>query len=77
LRAPVTRRAMLAGEQAPGKANYARQARRSVVPSPTGWRLGVKLMTPSRKKLLLRNHEEAKTPTELERQQKKKTTSIF
>jgi hypothetical protein len=61
----MTPRAMLAVAYTTGMASHARQVKgddpdKNGYPGPQGWGLGVRLTTLPRKKILLRNYEEAK-----------------
>jgi hypothetical protein len=62
-------RAMLAVAYATGRASHARQVKgdepdKKGYPGPPGWRLGVRLTTPPRKKILLRNLKRRPRPTQ-------------
>jgi hypothetical protein len=49
-------------ESSPCQRGQKVRARRSVVPAPPGWGLGMVLMTPPQKSLLLRNHGGGQDP---------------
>jgi hypothetical protein len=62
-------RAMLEVAYATGRASYARQIKsddpdKKGYPGPPGWGLGVRLTTPSSKKILLRNLKRRPRPTQ-------------
>jgi hypothetical protein len=62
-------RAMLAIACATGRASHARQVKgddpdKKAYPGPPDWGLGVRLTTPLRKKILLRNLERRPRPTQ-------------
>jgi hypothetical protein len=62
-------RAMLAVACATGRVSYARQVKgdapdKKGYPGPPGWGLGVRLTTPPRKKILLRNFKRRPRPTQ-------------
>jgi hypothetical protein len=62
-------RAMMAVAYATGRASHARQVKgddtdKKGYPGPPGWWMGVRLTTPSRKKILLRNLKRRPKPTQ-------------